>query len=136
MKSEKQTKAHLSPAEIEQFRKILLLRRHQLMGNVTSMEDEVLKKERTDLSTMPIHIADAGSDTYETDKNIGLMDSERGLLREVDAALNRIDEGTYGICEGSNKPIPKPRLKAIPWARYTVEYAEMMEKGQVRFGEE
>lgn len=136
MNDDKNLKTYLTPADVEKFRKILLLRRNQILGNVTSMENEVTNKERTDLSTMPLHIADAGSDTYETDKNIGLMDSERELVREIDDALNRIDEGIYGMCEGSGKPIPKPRLKAIPWARYTVEYAEKIEKGLIRSSED
>jgi len=59
------------------------------------------------------------------------MDGERRLLTEIDEALRRIEEGTYGICEGTNKPIPKARLEAQPWARYCVEYARMIEEGLV-----
>ena len=59
------------------------------------------------------------------------MDSERKLLDEIHKALERIEDGIYGICEGTGKPIPKARLKAQPWARYCVEYARMIEQGLV-----
>jgi RNA polymerase-binding transcription factor DksA len=85
---------------------------------------------------MPIHMADAGSDNYEIENTLGLMDSERKLVKEIDEALDRIENGTYAICQGNGKPIPKARLEAIPWAKYwakyCVEYASMLEKGLVK----
>ena len=122
----------LSPAEISKFKTLLLAKRSEILGNVLSMEDETLRRQRSDLSNMPIHMADAGSDNYEIENTLGLMDSERKLLREIDEALDRIEEGTYAICQGSGKPIPKARLEAIPWAKYCVEYASMLEKGLVK----
>jgi len=80
---------------------------------------------------MPIHMADLGTDNYEQEFALELMDSEIKLLREIDAALARISEGTYGICLGTGQPIPKARLEAQPWARYCVEYARMVEQGLV-----
>ena len=93
------------------------------------MEYETLRKNRTDLSTMPLHIADAGSDTFEMENILGLMDSERRLLQEIDDALARIEDCTYGICEGDEEPIPKARLQAIPWTRYCVTCANLSERG-------
>jgi len=122
----------LSPAEISKFKTLLLAKRSEILGNVLSMEDETLRRQRSDLSNMPIHMADAGSDNYEIENTLGLMDSERKLLREIDEALDRIEEGTYGTCEGSGKLIPKARLEAIPWAKYCVEHANMLEKGLIR----
>jgi RNA polymerase-binding protein DksA len=99
------------------------------------MEGEALKKSRLDasgdLSSMPIHMADIGSDIYEQEFALGLMDSERKLIREIDDALQRIEQHTYGICEGTGKPISKARLEAQPWARYCIEYARLLEKGLV-----
>lgn len=80
---------------------------------------------------MPIHMADIGTDTYEQEFSLGLMDSERRLVREILDALKRIERGTYGICEGTGQPIPKGRLEANPWARYCVEYASLLEQGKV-----
>ena len=97
------------------------------------MHDEALKKSRLDasgdLSSMPIHMADIGTDNYEQEFALGLMDSERKLLKKIDDALVRIEQGDYGVCEETKKPIGKPRLEAKPWARYCVEYAQMLEKG-------
>jgi len=115
---------------------MLLQKRREIVSNVNEMEDEALKQSRLDasgdLSSMPIHMADIGTDNYEQEFALGLMDSERKLLNEIDNALHHIEEGTYGICEGSGKPIRKARLEAQPWARYCVEYARMLEQGLVR----
>ncbi len=95
------------------------------------MADEALNSthETGDLSNMPIHMADLGSDNFEQDLAVGLMGSERKLLSEIDAALERIEKKTYGICLGTGKPISRARLEAQPWAKYSVEYAEKLEKG-------
>jgi RNA polymerase-binding protein DksA len=119
----------LTSAEIKKFKAMLLAKQSEILGNVTSMETEALRRERSDLSNMPIHMADLGTDSYEIDNIIGLMDSERKILIEIDEALRRIDDGTYGTCQGRGEPIPKERLKAIPWARYCVACATLLEKG-------
>ena len=80
---------------------------------------------------MPIHMADLGSDNYEQDFAIGLMDGERKLLHEIDEALVRIEKKNYGICLGTGEPISKARLEAKPWAKYSVEFARKLEKGLV-----
>jgi RNA polymerase-binding protein DksA len=138
--SDQQEKPHLTAEDIEQFRQMLLDKRKEIVGNVNEMQDEALKKSRLDasgdLSSMPIHMADVGSDTFEQEFALELMDSERKLLEEIDAALQRIEENTYGICEGTGKPIPKARLKAQPWARYCVEYARTLEKGRTTESEQ
>ena len=119
---------------------MLLDKRREILNNVSEIEDETLRKSRLDasgdLSSMPIHMADIGTDNYEQEFALGLMDSERKLLREIDDAMRRIDEGTYGVCEGTGKPIPKARLEAQPWARYCVEYARKLEQGIVSEEEE
>jgi len=129
-------KRSLTSADTEHFKQLLLEKRKEILRNVNEFEDEALKKSRLDatgdLSSMPIHMADLGTDNYEQEFALGLMDSERKLLREIDNSLVRIEEGTYGICEGTGKPIPKARLEAQPWARYCVEYARMLEQGLVQ----
>lgn len=119
----------LSSAEIRKLTVVLLAKRNEILGNVNEMESEALRRDRTDLSNMPLHMADAGSDNYEIDNTLGLMDSERRILSEIDDALNRIESGAYGICEGAGERIPKKRLEAIPWARYCVRCAALAEKG-------
>ncbi len=126
-------KRQLSAADIEHFRELLLQKRREIFQNVFEIEGETLKKSRLDasgdLSSMPIHMADLGTDNYEQEFALGLMDSERRILHEIDDALQRIEDGVYGICEGTGNPIPKARLEAQPWARYCVEYARLVEQG-------
>lgn len=119
----------LSSAEIRELTALLLAKRSEILGSMTEMETEALRRDRTDLSNMPLHMADAGSDTYEIDNTLGLMDSERRILAQIDEALDRIDHGKYGICAGAGERIPRKRLQAIPWARYCVNCAALAEKG-------
>ena len=128
MTEDRKKTGHLTPGEIKKFRGLLLEKRNELLGNVSYMEKDALREERSDLSNMPIHMADAGTDSYEQEFTLELMDSERKLITEIDQALERIDDGTYGICQGNGEPIPKPRLEAIPWARYCVACANIQEK--------
>ncbi len=129
-------KRSLTSADTEHFKQMLLEKRREILRNVNEFEDEALKKSRLDasgdLSSMPIHMADIGTDNYEQEFALGLMDSERKLLREIDEALDRIEQQTYGICEGTGKPIPKARLEAQPWAKYCIEYARMLVQGLIQ----
>jgi DnaK suppressor protein len=74
-------------------------------------------------------MADIGTDTYDQDFMLGLAESERRRLREIDWALARIADRTYGVCQMTGKQIPKARLNAKPWARYTIEAAREIERG-------
>ena len=126
----------LTTEEIESFRQRLLQRRRELLGNVDHMAGEALHKSRLeasgDLSTMPIHMADVGTDNYEQEFTLGLIESEREMLRAIDWALLKISEGKYGLCEGTGQPIRRARLNAKPEARYCIDYARQIEKGTVR----
>ena len=121
----------LTSTEIKKFKAMLLAKLSEILGNVTSMETEALRRDSSNLSNMPIHMADLGTDNSEIENILGLMDSERKILLEIYNALRNIEEGTYGICENDGAQIPKPRLKAIPWARYCVPCATLMEKGLI-----
>lgn len=125
-------RSSLSPTELDRYRRMLLAKRDQLLGAVTHMENEALGKSRSesagDLSQMPIHMADIGTDNYEQEFTLGLIANERETLKEIDEALVRIDAGTYGVCLGTHKPISKARLDARPWARYCIEYHRQQEQ--------
>ncbi len=121
----------LSKSDLGHFRELLLERRREILGDVGSMESEAFKAG-SNLSNMPIHMADVGTDNFEQEFTLGLIESERQILREIQEALMRVENGTYGICQGTNKPIPKVRLEAVPWAKYTAEYASALEQGLVR----
>lgn len=123
----------LTAKEVEGFKEMLLEKRAQLVGDMTTMRDEALRsKNGGDLSTMPIHMADLGTDNFEQEFTLGLIEGGQQELREIDAALERIEKGHYGLCQATGKPIGKARLKAQPWARYCYEYMLAQERGQMR----
>ncbi|MBN1343086.1 MAG: TraR/DksA C4-type zinc finger protein [Phycisphaerae bacterium] len=130
---DKPPKSPLKKRELEVFRALLLAKRATLVGDVTNMTDEALRQDRQtssgDLSNMPIHMADLGSDNFEQEFTLGLIENSHAVLREIDEALQRIDEGGYGVCLGTGRPISKARLKAKPWAKYCIEYARKLERG-------
>jgi RNA polymerase-binding protein DksA len=129
----KKNLAGMGVRDLEHYRELLLGKRRELVGDMTSMEREALRSANgTNLSNLPLHMADMGTDNYEQEFTLGLVEKERGLLRELNRALAKIQDGTYGICEGTGKPINRPRLEAQPWARFSIEYARMMERGLVR----
>jgi RNA polymerase-binding protein DksA len=129
----RKNQAGFSPRELEQFRELLLAKRRELVGDMSSMEREALRSTTgTNLSNLPIHMADMGTDNYEQEFTLGLVEKDRQLLREINSALAKIQNGTYGLCEGTGKPIAKARLEVIPWTKYGIEYARQMEKGLIR----
>ena len=115
--------------EIKKLRALLQKKREQLIGNYDSLQEEALSNGGRSFSNMPVHLADLGSDNYEQDVNLGLMQNERTQLREIEDALARIDDGTYGVCEGCDKKIPKARLKALPFVRNCIQCQRENEKG-------
>ena len=132
-KVSRKRKSKLTAKELAYFRELLVEKLKEIIGDVNHIELGALKTSRQDsagdLSSMPIHMADIGSDNYEQEFSLGLMDSERKIVRKIYEALKRIQDGTYGICEGTGEPIPKMRLKGVPWTRYCLKFAEMVEKG-------
>jgi DnaK suppressor protein len=76
-------------------------------------------------------MADMGTDNYEQEFTLGLVEKDRQLLREINLALAKIQDGSYGICEGTGKPIAKARLEIQPWARHSVEHARQLEKNMM-----
>ncbi|MGE0480216.1 MAG: TraR/DksA family transcriptional regulator [Phycisphaerae bacterium] len=128
--------SYLNKKDLAQFREMLMAKRAQLVGDVTTMTKEVLSRNQReasgDLSSMPLHMADLGTDSYEQEFTLGLIEGEQNLLREIDAALKRIENQTYGICLATHKPIGKARLKAKPWAKYCYEHELAQERGRMR----
>jgi DnaK suppressor protein len=125
--------AGLNKAELERYRNLLLAKRRELLGDVSSMEDEALRNSGgANLSNLPMHMADMGTDNYEQEFTLGLVEKDRNLLREINAALIKIQTGSFGICEGTGRPISKPRLDAQPWTRFSIEHARRMEQRRLR----
>jgi DnaK suppressor protein len=123
----------MNQAEMTVFKDRLLALRARLRGDVSQMADAALKKSRSeangDLSSMPIHMADIGSDNYEQEFTLGLMENEGAALEKIEASLERIEEGNYGSCEECGVKIPKSRLNAIPYATLCVKCASQQDHG-------
>ena len=116
-------KGGLSKSELNEFKTLLLHRKGVLQGDVKTLEDEACKKGADaagDLSTLPMHLADLGTDSHEQDVSLGLMENEHDELKEINEAFDRIKDGSFGLCENCRKKIPKERLRAIPYARLCV----------------
>jgi RNA polymerase-binding protein DksA len=121
-------------ADLEHFRQLLLERRARILSQVEGMEEEALKAAGQDFSVD--HMADHGSDNFEQDFTLQLVEGERKELYEIDRALTRIRQATYGICEGTGVAIHRARLEAIPYARYSIEFQRKVEAGEVEEEEE
>lgn len=123
----------MKKAEMKVYREKLLALRARLRGDVSQMADAALKKSRSeangDLSSMPIHMADIGSDNFEQEFTLSLMESEGGTLEQIESALERIEDGAYGQCEECGARIPKTRLNALPYATMCVKCASRLEEG-------
>ncbi len=122
----------MKKAELQDYKEQLLALRARLRGDVNQLADAALKKSRSeangDLSSMPIHMADIGSDNFEQEFTLSLMENEGGTLSQIEAALVRIEEGGYGQCEDCGTKIPKARLNAIPFATLCVRCAHQQEQ--------
>lgn len=124
------SQAGLSKAELQEYKNLLLVRKRVLQGDVKGLENEAMKKggDGGDLSTLPMHLADLGTDNFEQDLSLGLMESESDELQQIEEAFERIIDGSFGLCETCKKKIPKERLKAIPYARLCIG-CKMKEEG-------
>ena len=111
----------LRKPDLVKFKEILLAKRAVTVGDATRLEDEAVRKSKDEAATMDIsNFADLGTDNYEQEFDLGLLEHQGETLREIDEALERVANGTYGICTTCGKPIPKGRLMAKPHARYCI----------------
>jgi DnaK suppressor protein len=108
----------------------LLQLRDAMVDSMAGVAQDTLRSraEGSEASAFGMHQADAGSDAYDRDFALSLLSQEQDALYEIDQALKRIELGTYGMCEMSGKSIPRARLEAIPFARFTVECQSQLEK--------
>ncbi len=125
-------KTKLTSAELKDYHERLLMKRKSLISMLNGLEDEALRSPGGNLSNMPVHMADSGSDVYEQEFNLGMAETERELLKEIDAALLRVGSKTYGVCQMTGKPITKARLDAKPWAKYSIEAERISEANTPR----
>ena len=117
----------LKKKEIEKFEKMLLDLRYQISGSIRETKEEV--KEMDESKGYSQHQADEGTDDFGKTISLEVTNKEMYILKQIERALEKIKEGTYGICDISGKEIPKARLEAIPYATMTVQAQEQYEKG-------
>lgn len=128
-RSEPRKAAAMTRKEMQKFEKLLLAERERILNGLNSLKGEVLYQPLTDRSMSdPNAAADVGTDSFDRETALQVVGNEARELYEIDQALQRIKDGTYGICEGTGKPIPKKRLEVFPAARYCVEYQAELEK--------
>jgi DnaK suppressor protein len=118
----------MKKSEAKVFKDLLLALRARLRGDVNALADAALRKTRSeasgDLSSMPIHMADLGTDAFEQEFTLSLMEHDGNALEQIEAALARIEDGNYGSCIECGTRIPKTRLQVLPHTPYCVKCAE------------
>ncbi len=110
--------------EWEKYYKTLV----ELHDRLLAQMDGLAKESTEQLQGYSLHMADSGTDNFDRDFALSLLSSDQDAVYEIEEALKRIEKGTYGVCELTNKPIPKARLEAIPWTRFTVDAQAQLEK--------
>ncbi|MGV3771276.1 MAG: TraR/DksA family transcriptional regulator [Verrucomicrobiales bacterium] len=106
------------------YYKTLLDLRERLQNQMSGLA----KESAEEMSSYSLHMADSGTDNFDRDFALSLLSSDQDAIYEIEEALRRIEKNTYGVCELTAKPIPKARLDAIPWTRFTVEAQAQLER--------
>ncbi|MBA4150455.1 MAG: transcriptional regulator [Verrucomicrobia bacterium] len=110
--------------EWQKYYKTLLTLRERLLHQMSGLA----KESAEEMSSYSLHMADSGTDNFDRDFALSLLSSDQDAVYEIEEALKRIEKNTYGVCELTTKTIPKTRLEAIPWTRFTVEAQAQLER--------
>ena len=111
-------------AEWRKFYDILLDLRARLLNQMSDLK----KESAEEMSNYSMHMADSGTDNFDRDSALSLLSSDQDAVYEIEEAIKRIEKNSYGVCELTDKPIPKMRLSAIPWTRFTVDAQAQLER--------
>lgn len=111
-------------ADWQKYYDTLLDLRERLLNQMSGLA----KESAEEMASYSLHMADSGTDNFDRDFALSLLSSDQDAIYEIEEALKRIEKGTYGVCELTGKAIPKARLDAIPWTRFTVEAQAQLEK--------
>ena len=125
----------MSETELQSYRRQLLALKKRLGGELSELGEEALRgtggEASGGLSDVPVHPADLGTDNYEEEVAVGLLENEEQILEEVNDALDRIEQGTFGRCEECHQEISRKRLRVLPYARYCLRHARKLQGGEV-----
>ena len=131
-KGANKTSKKLTKKDAEYFKKLIMQTKEKVLDEIKHISDDTLKKSQRDaagdISGYTYHMADVASDAYDREFSLGLASNERQSLYELDDAIKKIEEGTFGICEECKSLISKTRLKVVPFARLCVKCQERKEK--------
>jgi RNA polymerase-binding protein DksA len=121
----------MTKAELDHFRRKLLALKQRVGGDLTELEEEALKpvggESSGGLFDVPVHPADLGTEEFEEELTLDLIENEAQILEEIDQALERIEQGTYGVCENCHREISRARLEALPYTRYCIRCARILQ---------
>lgn len=121
-KVSKRTKTPFTAKQLDDYKLTLLKKRSELVGDIEHLEEEALRSNSGETQTAS-NAAEFGSESFEQSLNLDLAAADRKLINEIDEALKRIGDRTYGLCIESHEPISKARLTELPWAKYSIETA-------------
>ena len=125
-------KKKFNKKELEYFKKLILKMKEKMLDDIKHISEDTLKKSQRDaagdISGYTYHMADVATDTYDREFSLGLASNERQSLYELDDAIKKIEEGTFGICEECKSLISKTRLNVVPFARLCLRCQEKKEK--------
>lgn len=119
----------MNKRDLKKFENLLIRERERILSGMRKLHRDTLYQPASDNSSSDLtNYAEVGTDNFEREVALRVASNESDSLYEIEEALKRVESGTYGICEGSGKPIPRKRLEVFPAARYTIEYQEKLEK--------
>lgn len=125
-------KKRFTKKDLDVYKEKLFNLKDQVLRQIRDISEDTLMKSQKDMSGdmsgYGLHLADVATDNYERDFNLKLVSNERRIVMDIDAALKRIEDKTYGVCEMCKKHIVKTRLKALPHAKYCCKCKEKLEK--------
>lgn len=125
-------KKKFSKKDLKEFKKIVLKKKEEIFDDLKHISDDTLRKSQKeasgDISGYTYHMADVATDNYDREFSLGLASNERKFLYELDDALKRIEDGSFGICDDCKGQITKIRLKAVPSARLCIKCQQKREK--------
>jgi len=122
-KAKRNGQAKIKPVWAKYYNRLLELR-DQLTRQISGLA----KESAQEMAGYSLHMADSGTDNFDRDFALSLLSSDQDAVYEIEEALKRIEKNTFGICELTGKPIPRKRLEAIPWTRFTVQAQAQLER--------
>ena len=125
-------KNKLNKKDLTEYKKLITKRKNEILDSISRISEDTLKKSQKDasgdISGYSFHMADVATDNYDREFSLGQASNDRKFLYELEDALKRIEEGTFGVCEECKSSLTKARLTALPYARLCLDCQQKREK--------